>query len=103
MRVRPFAALFGAAALAAPSIVHAQTRAVPTPASVLGFEPGADRKLPRWKQVTDYFTALDKASPRVSGPHARQDDARPAVHRRVHLRLGDARESRQAIARSSAS
>ena len=39
---------------------------IPTPASVLGFEPGADRKLPTWKQVTDYFMALDKASPRVS-------------------------------------
>ncbi len=40
--------------------------AIPTPASILGFEPGADRRLPTWKQVTDYFTALDKASPRVS-------------------------------------
>ena len=39
---------------------------IPTPASVLGFEPGTDRKLPTWKQVTDYFTALDKASPRVT-------------------------------------
>jgi hypothetical protein len=39
---------------------------LPTPASVLGFEPGVDRKLPTWKQVTDYFTALDRASPRVS-------------------------------------
>ena len=39
---------------------------IPTPASVLGFEPGTDRKLPSWKQVTEYFTALDKASPRVS-------------------------------------
>ena len=39
---------------------------IPKPASVLGFEPGTDRKLPSWKQITDYFTALDKASPRVS-------------------------------------
>ena len=39
---------------------------IPTPASIIGFEPGTDRKLPTWKQVTDYFTALDKASPRVS-------------------------------------
>jgi len=39
---------------------------IPTPASVIGFEPGTDRKLPTWKQITDYFTALDKASPRVS-------------------------------------
>ncbi|MBK8247898.1 MAG: hypothetical protein IPK85_10940 [Gemmatimonadetes bacterium] len=41
-------------------------QAIPTPASILGFEPGADRRLPTWKQVTDYFTALDKASPRVT-------------------------------------
>ena len=40
--------------------------AVPSPASVLGFEPGADRHLPSWKQVTEYFTALDKKSPRVT-------------------------------------
>jgi Zinc carboxypeptidase len=40
--------------------------AIPTPASILGFEPGADRKLPTWSQVTAYFRALDKASPRVS-------------------------------------
>ena len=38
---------------------------IPSPASILGFEPGAERHLPSWKQVTDYFTALDKASPRV--------------------------------------
>jgi hypothetical protein len=44
----------------------ASSSAIPTPASVIGFEPGADRKLPTWKQVTDYFTALDKASPRVT-------------------------------------
>jgi len=46
--------------------LSAQRRPLPTPASVLGFEPGTDRKLPTWRQVTDYFTALDRASPRVS-------------------------------------
>jgi hypothetical protein len=40
-------------------------RTVPTPASVIGFEPGADRKLPEWQQVVAYFKALDAASPRV--------------------------------------
>jgi len=45
---------------------RASNGALPAPASVIGFEPGTDRKLPTWKQVTDYFTALDKASPRVS-------------------------------------
>ena len=57
----------GAAALAlGVTPVVAQSNAIPTPASILGFEPGADRKLPTWKQVTDYFTALDRASPRVT-------------------------------------
>jgi hypothetical protein len=47
------------------SAAPAQRPPVPTPASILGYEPGADRKLPSWKQITDYFTALSKASPRV--------------------------------------
>ncbi len=41
-------------------------RAIPSPASILGFEPGADRHLPSWTQIVEYFTALDKASPRVT-------------------------------------
>jgi len=65
MRARSIAALVGAAVLGVPVIVQAQSRAVPTPASVIGFVPGADRKLPTWKQVTDYFAALDAASPRI--------------------------------------
>jgi hypothetical protein len=60
------------AALILPVVAMAQTpsrpraSAIPNPADILGFEPGADRKLPSWKQITDYFTALDKASPRVT-------------------------------------
>jgi len=57
-------------AQAAPRAVEREPRpaatSIPTPASVIGFEPGTDRKLPTWKQVTDYFTALDKASARVT-------------------------------------
>src|SRR5215217_2502203 len=60
----------GALLICSAATLASQTAAasnnVPTPASVIGFEPGADRKLPTWKQVTDYFTALDKASPRVT-------------------------------------
>src|SRR3984957_9311265 len=52
-----------AAALAVP--LAAQKAPVPTPASILGYEPGADRHLPSWKQVTDYFRAVERASPRV--------------------------------------
>ena len=63
MHVRPSVVV--AALLALPSATHAQSRSVPTPASVIGFEPGADRKLPEWQQVVAYFKALDAASPRV--------------------------------------
>src|SRR5215207_2358294 len=59
---------FSIAGLVALVIVPAATAqsTLPTPASILGFEPGADRRLPSWKQIVDYFTALDKSSPRVS-------------------------------------
>jgi hypothetical protein len=64
MRPQSFVVACSAALLlAAP--VAAQSRTVPTPASVIGFEPGTDRKLPEWQQVVAYFKALDAASPRV--------------------------------------
>src|SRR3954451_3584855 len=67
----PHRALFSALILASTPIYAQQPQGaahdpIPSPASILGFEPGADRHLPSWKQITDYFTALDKASPRVT-------------------------------------
>ncbi|MCO6510209.1 MAG: hypothetical protein J5I65_05390 [Aridibacter famidurans] len=38
---------------------------VPTPKSVLGFQPTDDRTIADWKQITDYFAKLDAASDRV--------------------------------------
>ncbi|MEJ7578791.1 MAG: M14 family metallopeptidase [Pyrinomonadaceae bacterium] len=38
---------------------------IPTPAEVLGFTPGDDRKLASWSQTIDYFRRLDAASNRV--------------------------------------
>src|SRR6266496_2521657 len=38
---------------------------IPSPRSVLGFNPGDDRTIADWKQITDYFMRLDKASDRV--------------------------------------
>jgi Zinc carboxypeptidase len=64
MRIHSLAAAAACAAvLLHPSSARAQS--VPTPASVIGFEPGADRKLPQWSQVVAYFKALDAASPRI--------------------------------------
>lgn len=40
--------------------------AIPSPSSVFGFTPGDDRTVADWKQITDYFARLDKASDRVS-------------------------------------
>ena len=39
---------------------------IPTPAEVLGFTPGDDRKLASWDQVIDYFQRLDGASDRLT-------------------------------------
>src|SRR5215813_1965560 len=39
--------------------------AIPSPRSVLGFDPGDDRTIADWKQISDYFTRLDAASDRV--------------------------------------
>jgi Zinc carboxypeptidase len=38
---------------------------VPSPRDVLGFVPGDDRTIADWKQISTYFTRLDKASDRV--------------------------------------
>ena len=57
--------LLALAAAAAASPLRAQ-RPVPTPASVIGFTPGTDRRLVAWDTIVRYFRALDAASPRVT-------------------------------------
>jgi hypothetical protein len=42
-----------------------QVAGVPTPESVLGFQPGADFKLANYEQVLAYFQRVDEASDRV--------------------------------------
>jgi Zinc carboxypeptidase len=44
----------------------AAASSIPSPKSVFGFDPGQDRTIIDWKQITDYFARLDKASDRVS-------------------------------------
>jgi len=39
--------------------------AVPSPRSILRFNPGEDRTIADWKQITNYFSVLDKRSDRV--------------------------------------
>jgi len=45
--------------------IPAAAQSLPAPRAVLGFEPGDDRKLADWSQITDYFSRLDAASERV--------------------------------------
>ena len=45
--------------------LFAQTENIPTPKSVLGFNPTDDRTIADWKQITGYFAKLDAASDRV--------------------------------------
>ncbi|MBA2734852.1 MAG: peptidase M14, partial [Acidobacteria bacterium] len=42
-----------------------QPGAIPSPRSLLGFAPGDDRKIADWKQISNYFAQLDRASDRV--------------------------------------
>ncbi len=41
------------------------TSSIPSPQSVLGFNPGDDRTIADWKQITNYFARLGKTSNRV--------------------------------------
>ena len=49
----------------APPRRHTTTPSIPTPRSVLGFEPGDDRKLADWATLLRYYQALAKTSERV--------------------------------------
>lgn len=42
-----------------------QAQIVPSPQSVLGFQPTQDKTIADWRQITDYFQKLDRASNRV--------------------------------------
>jgi len=68
VRAAALVGLLATSPLASPPGAAGQTgmtSSIPTPASVLGWEPGTDRRLPRWSQVVDYYTRLDHASPHV--------------------------------------
>ncbi|HZJ43424.1 MAG TPA: M14 family metallopeptidase [Pyrinomonadaceae bacterium] len=43
----------------------APSRAIPSPKSILGFNPGDDRTIAYWEQIRNYFSVLDKSSNRV--------------------------------------
>jgi hypothetical protein len=55
----------GAASAQRRSQSTATSAAVPSPRAVFGFNPGDDRTIADWKQITDYFARLARASDRV--------------------------------------
>ena len=72
MIARGLAALACAALLTVPAGAQQRRRPaqrpaprIPTPKSVLGFEPGEDRKLAEWPLLVRYYQALAKASDRL--------------------------------------
>jgi hypothetical protein len=77
MRVRSFALLFILSAITSLASFNfantqrtrgaevSQSQGIPSPADVIGFAPGDDRKLASWSQVVGYFAALSKKSDRV--------------------------------------
>lgn len=60
-----FAKQFSFVLLSAMVLASAIFAQAPSPKSVLGFHPTDDRTIADWKQITDYFTKLDAASPKV--------------------------------------
>ena len=57
--------LLGVPTRARLSTAAATSARIPAPEEILGFVPGADRKLASWAGVIEYFTALSRASNRV--------------------------------------
>ncbi len=93
-----------AAALLAAVLVLPLGAQVPSPATVLGFEPGADSLLADWGQITRYFGALSAAS-----PHVRVDTLGPTTEGRpfilvtlasptLQARLGEVRRGQRRLA-----
>jgi len=57
--------IFSSPARAQRRVSQATPGPIPSPRSVFGFNPGDDRTIADWKQITDYLSRLDKASDRV--------------------------------------
>jgi hypothetical protein len=60
--MRPVTTLIGALLLASPVVLLSRSDALPTPASVFGFEPGADYKLATYDQSITFFKKLAASS-----------------------------------------
>ena len=94
-------ALIAGAGLAAPAAIEAQ---VPTPASILGFNPGTDRRLANWSEMTGYYEALARASDRVVlDTLGTSTDGRPFVMLTItsaanHRRLPELRDIQMRLA-----
>ncbi|HET7274646.1 MAG TPA: M14 metallopeptidase family protein, partial [Longimicrobiaceae bacterium] len=66
MILRSFAAILLVLLTALPLQAQDPLPGVPTPLSHFGFEPGTDRKLANWTELTAYYEKLANTSPRVT-------------------------------------
>jgi hypothetical protein len=71
-RIRPMVPIILVVVLSLTALTaHAQRKraepanTIPSPRAVFGFNPGDDRTIMDWKQITDYFRQLDRASDRL--------------------------------------
>ena len=64
--MRTLARLAVVVLLISPIALRGQSGSIPTPESVLGFQPGADFKLATYDQVVGYFQKVDAASDRMT-------------------------------------
>ncbi len=67
----------------------ARPSTIPSPQSVLGFNPGDDRTIADWTQISDYFDKLDKASDRI----ALQQLGQSTLKRQMFVAVISAREN----------
>jgi hypothetical protein len=89
--------------------LSAQTRHITSPTEAFGFQPGADRKLADWKELTAYFKKLSSESNRVRYEEVgKTTEGRPFVtvtisaaenlaklehYKQIQARLADPRET----------
>ena len=89
--------------------LSAQTQHITSPTEAFGFQPGADRKLADWKELTAYFKKLSSESNRVRFEEVgKTTEGRPFVtvtisaaenlvklehYKQIQARLADPRET----------
>ena len=98
--MRLLARLIPTLLLVVPAVLPAQAPAIPTPAAVFGFEPGADFKLANYDQVVEYFQTGRRRERSRDARAGRQVDAGPDVLLRARVVAREPRATSIAIVKS---